>query len=121
MGERGHHIVPPYWGFRGHIPQEKKNGLFLVCFWPIFWFFSTHCNVILIKESNSGQWIRILDVMRSYILYFNGEFNTMRVIGVALNIYWFSWLRVSRVNFLVLCLIVICFFLIYKEFVCALI
>jgi hypothetical protein len=28
----------------------------------------------------------------------NGEVNTMRVRGVALNICWFSRLRVSRVN-----------------------
>jgi hypothetical protein len=40
----------------------------------------------------------------------NGKFNTMRVRGVALNICWFSRLRVSGVNFLVLCVNVIAFF-----------
>jgi hypothetical protein len=45
-----------------------------------------------------GQWIRVLDAMGSYILYCNGEVNTMRVRGAALNICWFSQLRVSMVN-----------------------
>jgi hypothetical protein len=37
--------------------------------------FSTHYNVILIKESNLGQWIMVVDVIGAYILYHNGEFN----------------------------------------------
>jgi hypothetical protein len=49
----------------------------------------------------------------------NVEFNTMRVRGAALNIWWFSWLRVSMVNFLVLCVISIVLFLFYKESICA--
>jgi hypothetical protein len=68
------------------------RGCFLVRFFHlflVFWanVFLAHCNVIPVKESKSGQQIRLLDAARSYILYCNGEVNTMRVIGVTLNIY----------------------------------
>jgi hypothetical protein len=42
----------------------------------------------------------------------------MRVRGVTIIICWFSWLRVFRVNFSVLCAIFNVLFLFYKEYVC---
>jgi hypothetical protein len=54
----------------------------------------------------------------SYILYSNGKINTMRVRGVAIKICWFFELRVSKVNFLVLCVIVIFPFYCINIFYC---
>jgi hypothetical protein len=45
-------------GFGGVDPKKKIWVVFLVR----FWCFSTHFNVILVKESNPVQRIRVLDV-----------------------------------------------------------
>lgn len=41
----------------------------------------------------------VLDAAGSYILYYKGEVNTIRIRDATLNICWFSQLRVSTVNF----------------------
>jgi len=66
---------------RGWSPQN--------IFWAIF-SQSTHCNIILVKGSNLGWWIRFWISHNHIYCIVNYEVNTMRVRCVTLNICWFS-------------------------------